>query len=88
MLPPTVNTDVTVNGVWSFNNMSLVNSGDGRVTLTSRTGMTPYDLVISFRPLNVTDAGVYTCDARVSPEISDFIVGVNTSSSRDTQVLG
>ena len=83
-----MNTDVSVNGVWSFNNESLSVSSDGRVTLTSRTDMTPYDLVILFRPLNVSDAGVYTCDARVLPEISNFIVGVNTSSSRDTQVLG
>ena len=85
-----VDTPVVVDAMFLVDNENLANSNDDRVTVISRTDMSPYYIDILFKPLNVTHAGVYVCRATVVPAAArqDYIIGTTNSLSRNISVSG
>ena len=82
-----VDTPVTVQGTWNRNGTELMN-GD-RISITNPLmSSPPYEVILRFNPLNVTDAGTYECDVAVTPQDTTFISTATIYNSRTIVVAG
>ena len=68
-LAETVDTPVTIQGMWFRNGTELM-SGDenGRITISNViVESSPYEITLRFNPIRTSDAGTYKCDMTVIP---------------------
>ena len=54
--------------------------------MISKTNNTNDELSILFHPLNIANAGTYTCSVIVTPQNSDFVNGTTASISQNIEV--
>ena len=89
-LAETVDTLVTVQGTWIRNGTELLNGDeDGRITVSNIIMETPpYEIILRFNPLDISDAETYKCDMTVIPQNNAFIIGLMASISRTISVFG
>ena len=83
-----VNTPVTVQGTWNRNGTDLVNDGSRITVMSSPMTMPPFSTTVRINPLRISDTGMYTCSATITPQNATFITGTATTVSRNISIGG
>ena len=79
---PHVDSDVTVRTAWLFNGSPLLSSDDISVGDASSVVEQVSNSTVRFTSLGLNDAGNYTCQVGVYAVNSNFLLGVNGSTTR------
>ena len=87
-IPPSVDTDVTVEARWERNGTQLESSNDGRITvINTGLGSAPYQTQVRFNATDFEDAGTYNCSARIIPQMPEFILEAAGVVTRTITIL-
>ena len=78
-----VDTNVMVNTSWTGPNATF--AFNSRISITNVSeSVPPYKTTVLFSPLNVTDSGLYTCQADVRPNLSSPFIVMNSDTATHT----
>ena len=84
-LPEPVDTDVTVGVVWRFTDTPVAPSARVQISPVSST-RSPFTSTLTLSPLNMSDAGQFSCEATADSAASQYITASSLGESQDRTV--
>ena len=82
-----VDTNVMVNTSWTGPNAMFASNSRISITDVSES-VTPYTTTVLFSPLNITDSGIYVCQADVRPSPSSSFIMMNRDNTTHNITVG